>query len=93
MVEQIVSVTRKGQATIPKEMRKRFGIGNRAMIVETEEGVLVKPLPAPSKDRGSLRSLFRGKTSREILIESRREELLQERRRLSISHKEERHNS
>lgn len=75
MTEQIVSVTKKGQATIPKEMRVRHGIGGKALVVEVDEGVLVKPLPKPSMDRGSLRSIFGGKTSGEILVEARKEEL------------------
>jgi len=82
MTEQIVSVTKKGQATIPKEMRERHGIGGKALVVEVEEGILVKSLPKPSVDRGSLKSVFRGKTSREILFDVRKEELRRQRQLL-----------
>jgi bifunctional DNA-binding transcriptional regulator/antitoxin component of YhaV-PrlF toxin-antitoxin module len=82
MTEQIVSVTKKGQATIPKEMRERHGIGRRALVVEVEEGILVKALPKPSVDRGSLKTVFGGKTSREVLVEIRKEELRRQRQLL-----------
>jgi len=82
MKEQIVSVTKKGQATIPKEMRERHSIGGKALVVEVEEGILVKALPKPSVDRGSLKAVFGGKTSREILVEIRKEELRRQRQLL-----------
>jgi AbrB family looped-hinge helix DNA binding protein len=75
MTEQIVTVTKKGQATIPKEMRKRHGIVGKALVVEVKEGVLVKPLPQPSAERGSLKSVFGGRTSTEVLVEARKEDL------------------
>ncbi len=82
MTEQIVSVTKKGQATIPKEMRERHSISGKALVVDVEEGILVKALPKPSADRGSLRTVFEGKTSKEILIEIRKEELRRQRQLL-----------
>ncbi len=82
MTEQIVSVTKKGQATIPKEMRERHGIRKKALVVEIEEGILVKPLPKPSADRGSLKTILKDKTSREVLFEVRKEELRRERQLL-----------
>jgi len=82
MTEQIVTVTRKGQATIPRKMRERHGIEGKALVVEVEEGVLVKPLPKPSADRGSLKAVFGGKTSREILLEAREEESRRQRQLL-----------
>jgi len=74
MAEVVVTVTRKGQATIPKRMRERHGIGRKALVEDTEEGVLLKPLPSPSMERGSLRSVFEGKSSKEIMKEVRKEE-------------------
>jgi AbrB family looped-hinge helix DNA binding protein len=82
MTEQIVTVTRKGQATIPRKMRERHGIEGKALVVDVEEGVLVKPLPKPSADRGSLKAVFGGKTSREILLEAREEESRRQRQLL-----------
>jgi len=79
MTRQIVGATKKGQATIQKEMRERRGIGEKALVVEVEEGILVKSLPKPSVDRGALKSLFRSKTSREILLKVRKKELRRQR--------------
>lgn len=41
-------VTRRGQITIPKDFRGRFGIrGGSVLLVEaTRKGILVRPLPA-----------------------------------------------
>ena len=82
MAQVIVTVTKKGQATIPKKMRERHGIGRKALVEDTLEGVLVKPLPTPSMERGSLRALFKGKTSKEIMGEVRKQEFAREGRLL-----------
>lgn len=78
MAEAIVTVTKKGQATIPKRMRERHGIGRKALVEDTEEGVLLKPLPSPSTERGSLRPYFEGRSSKEIMEEVRRLESTRE---------------
>jgi AbrB family looped-hinge helix DNA binding protein len=80
MAEAVVTVTRKGQATIPKRMRERHGIGRKALVEDTDEGVLLKPLPSPSMERGSLRRLFKGRSSEEVMGEIRREEAARERK-------------
>lgn len=67
MATEVVTVTKKGQATIPKRMRDRHGIGRKVLVEDTDDGVLVKPLPSPNAERGSLRAAFRGKSSREIM--------------------------
>ena len=36
MSKAIVTVTKKGQATIPKKMRVRHKIGKKALVVDTE---------------------------------------------------------
>jgi len=43
-----VSVTRKGQITIPVELRRKFGIeeGAKVEVVEEELGILVRKLPS-----------------------------------------------
>ena len=71
MKARVVSVTSKGQATIPKEMREKHGIGKRALVEDVEEGILLKPAPAPSEEQGSLKALFGKKSVRQILAESR----------------------
>jgi bifunctional DNA-binding transcriptional regulator/antitoxin component of YhaV-PrlF toxin-antitoxin module len=78
MAEAVVTVTKKGQATIPKKMRERHSIGRKALVEDTEEGVLLKPLPSPSMERGSLRTLFKGRRSGEIMDEVRGEESMYE---------------
>lgn len=82
MVATIVTVTKKGQATIPKKLRKKHRIGRKAIAVDTKEGVLLKPVPDPAEERGSLKELFRGKTSRELVEEARLEETRKERKLL-----------
>jgi AbrB family looped-hinge helix DNA binding protein len=43
----VVKVTRRGQTTIPVELRQKFGIkeGNQLMVEATEEGLLFRPIP------------------------------------------------
>ena len=79
---RIVSVTKKGQATIPKDLREKFGVGDKVLVVETEEGILFKPLPQPQDEFGSLKELFEGKTAREILDEARAQDLMREKKLL-----------
>ena len=78
MVE-VVSVTKKGQATIPKRLRKKYGIKDKVIVEESECGVLFKPLPTPSDERGSLKEFFKGKTARQLLDEARKEEFAADR--------------
>ena len=77
MVE-VVSVTKKGQATIPKRLRKKYGIKNKVVFEENECGIVLKPLPSPSDERGSLKEVFKGKTARQLLDEARKEEVAED---------------
>jgi antitoxin PrlF len=70
----IVSVTKKGQATIPKKLRQKYGIKDKVVIEENEHGIIIKPLPLPNDDFGSLKQTFKGKTSKQLLQETRIEE-------------------
>jgi len=79
---RVVSVTRKGQATIPKDLRDKLGVKDKAIVIEVEEGILFKPLPTPEEEFGSLKGLFGGKTSREVLEEARTEDLAREKKLL-----------
>ena len=74
MVE-VVNVTKKGQATIPKKLRTKYGIKDKVFIEENEKGIILKPLPSPKDDFGSLKTVFKGKTAQELLKETRREEI------------------
>lgn len=79
LLVEIVSVTKKGQATIPKRLRKKYGIRSKVIVEEDEKGILLRPLPSPGEDFGSLKTIFRGKSSRELLQEARKEETDKER--------------
>ncbi|OAQ53795.1 hypothetical protein HTG_05895 [Natrinema mahii] len=53
--ERIVTVTEKGQATIPKELRDEHGISapGRVKFVETEDGdIVVRPVGSMREFRG-----------------------------------------
>jgi AbrB family looped-hinge helix DNA binding protein len=45
-MENIVKVTRRGQTTIPVELREKLGIkeGDELMVEATEKGILFKPI-------------------------------------------------
>jgi AbrB family looped-hinge helix DNA binding protein len=81
MVPAIVTVTSKGQATIPSRLRKKHNIGRKVLVIDTEAGVLLKPVPDPVLDKGSLKELFAGTDSRKLIDETRSEELRKERAR------------
>ncbi len=67
----VVRITRKGQATIPKNLRVNFGFKDRALVLEKDGGVLFKPVSVISEERGSLRRMFEGETAVSILKDAR----------------------
>jgi len=75
---RVVSVTKKGQATIPKDLREKFRVGDKVLVVETDEGILFKPLPKPEEEFGSLSDLFKESTAKEVLDEARARDRLRE---------------
>jgi len=76
--DKIVTVTKKGQATIPKKLREKFGIKRKALVVGTKAGILLRPIPEPSKERGSLKKFFKGRSAKRLLEEARKEERMRE---------------
>jgi AbrB family looped-hinge helix DNA binding protein len=72
-----VTVTRKGQATIPKEFRDQLHIDTpgRVRFVENERGdVVIRPVKRPSEIRGNLATSEAGEgeqTATEMLREER----------------------
>ena len=58
-------------ATISKELRDKHKIGKKALAVDTEEGVLLKTVPDPVMEKGSLQHFFKGKTSMRLIEEAR----------------------
>lgn len=51
---EVIRVSRKGQATIPKELRERFGIETpgRVFIYEENGKIVVEPLPSVREMQG-----------------------------------------
>ena len=68
--EAIVTVTKKGQATIPKKFRERHKIGKKVLAIDTKQGVLLRPIPSPLDEKGSVKKLFSA-TSRQLIREAR----------------------
>ncbi len=84
---RIVSVTKKGQATIPKDLREKFKVGDKVLVVETDEGILFKPLPRPEDEFGSLKDLFEERSAREILDKARSRDQIREKKLLKAAEK------
>ncbi len=74
-MNEVVSVTKKGQATIPKRLRTKYGIKDRVIFEESECGLVVKAVPTPEELFGSFKAFAKGKTARKLLDEARREEV------------------
>lgn len=79
-----VRITKKGQATIPKNLRMKFGFGDRALVFERADGILLKPVSAISEERGSLRRMFKGETAVQILKNAREDDIRREKKLVSI---------
>jgi AbrB family looped-hinge helix DNA binding protein len=52
--QKIVNVSQKGQATIPKSLRERFGIETpgEVFVYEEEGRIIVEPVPSPDELHG-----------------------------------------
>jgi len=77
----VVSVSSRGQATIPKEFREELGIDTpgRVKFVRTEEGdIVVRPIHSVTDLRGILKDKTddQGRTATERLQKKREAELL-----------------
>ena len=81
MVE-VVSVTKKGQATIQKRLRLKYGIKDKAVVEETVCGIVFKRLPTVDDEFGSLKGVFKGATARQLLEEARKEEVAKDKEML-----------
>lgn len=59
-----VTISSKGQITLPKELRERHHLreGEEALVVDTEAGILIRPRP-----RNSLYGLLKGRIESENL--------------------------
>ena len=72
---KVVAVTRKGQVTIPKRLREKYGIKDKVSVEECEQGIMLESLPSPENELGSLKSVFEGKSARQLLEEARRDDV------------------
>ena len=70
---QSLASQRRGRQLFPKNLKK-YGIKDKVLIEENEKGIILKPLPSPNDDFGSLKALFKGKSAKELLKEARTEE-------------------
>jgi antitoxin PrlF len=73
-LNEVVCVTKKGQATIPKRFRAKYGIKDKVIFEENECGLILKAVPTPNDLFGSFKESAKGKTARQLLAEARREE-------------------
>ncbi len=73
--KRVVTITSKGQATIPTDLRRKYGFAKKALVEEAEGGVLFRPLPSVEEERGSLRDLFDDRSARDLLVEARAEDV------------------
>ena len=84
-----VSVTSKGQATIPKEFRDKLDIDTpgRVRFIENADGeIVIRPVTRPSELRGALASeVDRGKSATEQLREERERDRKQTDERYAVS--------
>lgn len=59
----VVSVTERGQATIPKDLREKYGIDapGKVRVRENEDGeIVIEPVPSLSEMRGAASGEWRG---------------------------------
>lgn len=82
---RVVRVSQKGQATIPKRLREKYGIDapGRVRFRETEEGeIVIEPVPRPDEKLGSRSDRVDDGAVAETLDRLREEEEALERREL-----------
>jgi len=88
---EIIRVSSKGQATIPKKLRERFGIETpgRVLIYEDDGKIVVEPLPSVDEmqgihagryERGEVLDRLREMDDEERRLERERDERLEQHR-------------
>jgi AbrB family looped-hinge helix DNA binding protein len=73
-MNEVVCVTKKGQATIPKRLRTKYRIKDKVIFEENECGLILKAVPTPDELFGSFKEFAKGKTAKQLLKEARKEE-------------------
>ena len=76
---QVVRISQKGQATIPKGLREKFGIETpgEVFIYEAEGRIVIEPVPSPDE----LHGIHAGDNERGEVLERARELRAEEKRR------------
>ena len=82
-MNEVVSVTKKGQATIPKRLRTKYHIKDKVIFEENECGLVIKAVPTPNELFGSFREFAKGKTAKQLLKEARKQEIAQDKELMS----------
>jgi len=85
-----VTVTSKGQATIPKEFRDKLHIDTpgRVRFVENEEGeIVIRPVKRPSEIRGAL-ATSKAEGGEQTATEMLREERERDKKTLDKKHEQ-----
>ena len=77
-MNEVVSVTKKGQATIPKKLRIKYHIKDKVFFEENECGLVLKAVPTPDELLGSFKKFAKGRTARQLLDSARKEEFEKE---------------
>jgi len=77
-LKEVVSVTKKGQATIPKKLRIKYHIKDKVFFEENECGLVLRAVPTPDELFGSFKKFAKGRTARQLLDEARKEEFEEE---------------
>lgn len=72
---QIVTISSKGQVTIPSKMRRQLGIGKgeRLLVTREENAIKLIPVPKLSELAGVDEELFRGRRPSKEIESMRRE--------------------
>ena len=75
-MDQVVKVTRRGQTTIPVDVRRRFRIkeGSRLLVGTTEDAIVMHPVPSLEDLAGSMAKISNRKEANAILDEMERDE-------------------
>jgi AbrB family looped-hinge helix DNA binding protein len=87
-LNEVICVTKKGQATIPKRLRTKYHIKDKVIFEENECGLVLKAVPTPDELLGSFKKFAKGKTAQQLLEEARKEEFAKDgelRKRASAS--------
>jgi len=71
-----------------QKLREKCGITNKVLIVDDKEkGILLKPLPSPYDEIGSLKGAFPGKNAKDLIEEGRRADYERDKRLLRLAGK------